>query len=89
MRARWKDRALAVVLGLGTYTHAPAGSYVVAWGDLGQDAVPARLTNVTAIACGGFADLALTADGTVVQWGARRAGPTRWPDQCEFGGRGR
>lgn len=70
MRARWKDRALAVVLGLGTYTHAPAGSSVVAWGDLGQDAVPAGVTNVGAIACGGFADLALKGEGTVVQWGA-------------------
>jgi alpha-tubulin suppressor-like RCC1 family protein len=70
IRASWKDWALTIVLGLGTFMHASAGSYVAAWGDLGQDTVPAGLTNVGAIACGGFADLAITGDGTVLEWGA-------------------
>lgn len=68
--ASWRGWALAILCGLGARACVAAGSYLAAWGDLGQDAVPAGLTNVTAIACGGFTDLALKADGTVMQWGA-------------------
>jgi hypothetical protein len=53
---------------------------VVAWGagtnntgsspNLGQAQVPSGLSNVVAVAAGGYHSLALKADGTVVAWGA-------------------
>src|SRR5437870_4950194 len=44
---------------------------VVAWGENshGQTDVPTDVTNVVAIAAGGFHNLALRNDGTVVGWG--------------------
>ena len=68
--ASWRGWALAIVCVLGARAYLAADSQVAAWGDLGQDAVPSGLTNVAAIACGGFSDLALNAEGTVVEWGA-------------------
>ncbi len=58
----------------GAITSAPAMLRlppVVAWGDnsCGQTDVPATLTNVVAIAAGGYHSLALGADGTVFAWG--------------------
>jgi alpha-tubulin suppressor-like RCC1 family protein len=51
-------------------TMSHAGGQVVAWGDntYGQTNVPLCLTNVVAIAGGGYHSLALKADGTVVGW---------------------
>src|SRR5207253_2167889 len=48
------------------------GANVVAWGNniYGQITVPPGLTNVMAIAGGGYHSTALKADGTVVTWGA-------------------
>ena len=45
---------------------------VYAWGNgaYGQTNPPSGLNSVVAIACGGYHDLALKADGTVVGWGA-------------------
>ena len=54
---------------------------MVAWGrnDGGQTDVPSGLSNVVAIAAGGYHSLALTAEGRVVAWGnndtARRISP--------------
>lgn len=44
---------------------------IVAWGEgsRGETAVPAGLTNVTAVSAGSLQGLALKADGTVVSWG--------------------
>src|SRR5437667_442148 len=51
---------------------------VVAWGagtgsdtlfSLGQSIVPSGLSNVVAIAAGGYRSLALRTDGTIVGWG--------------------
>ena len=49
----------------------PDGTVAV-WGDntYGQTNVPGGLTNVVAVAAGGYHSLALKADGTVVAWGA-------------------
>jgi alpha-tubulin suppressor-like RCC1 family protein len=54
---------------------------VVVWGsnNYGQTNVPARLTNVVAIANGGTFALALTANGSVVGWGDNDAGQTSIP----------
>lgn len=45
---------------------------VYCWGNntYGQTNVPAALDSVTAVAAGGFHNLALRADGTVIAWGA-------------------
>ncbi len=65
-----------------------AGGTVVAWGcgsgyDSGQCAVPAGLSDVTAIAAGGWHieshSLALKSDGTVVAWGSNSYGETTVP----------
>jgi alpha-tubulin suppressor-like RCC1 family protein len=50
---------------------------VVSWRSRGmdfQDSLPKELTNVTAIATGGAADLALTRDGRVFGWGINQKG---------------
>ncbi len=72
----------------------PQSTTVVAWGagtnynpidnaSFGQAIVPSGLTNVVAIAAGGFHNLALKADGTVVAWGA---GTNYNPsDQVDYG----
>jgi alpha-tubulin suppressor-like RCC1 family protein len=54
---------------------------VVAWGDnsAGQTNVPAGLSNVVAVAAGGFHSLALKNDGSVVAWGDNTAGQTSVP----------
>ena len=58
---------------------------VVAWGagqvganyfpDMGQSVVPAGLSNVVAIAAGGYNSMALRSDGSVVAWGERGDAP--------------
>jgi hypothetical protein len=57
--------------------HAQTGASgtVVAWGSnsVGQTDVPAGLSDVTAISAGGFHNLALKNDGTVVAWGCGQA----------------
>ncbi len=58
---------------------------VVAWGDneYGQTNVPVASTNAMAIACGGFHNLVLQTNGTVVAWGA---GQTNDPsDGSDYG----
>ena len=45
----------------------------------GQTNVPAGLSNVVAVAAGGYHSLALKADGTVVGWGANGDGQTSAP----------
>jgi alpha-tubulin suppressor-like RCC1 family protein len=54
---------------------------IAAWGDNSakQTNVPARLTNVVAIAAGGYHSLALRADGTVTAWGNNASGQTNIP----------
>ena len=65
--------AFAFLLGvLGVRTaHAVSLGTVVAWGNTccGQTNLPAGLSDVTAIAAGGFHSLALKSDGTIVAWG--------------------
>src|SRR5207247_3998213 len=53
-----------------TSVHAESGS-VAAWGDnsLDQTNLPARLTNIVAIAAGANHTLALRSDGKVLAWG--------------------
>ena len=50
---------------------------LLGWGNngFGQRVAPAGLTNVTAIAGGGYHSLALQSDGTVVAWGGGPGGP--------------
>ena len=50
----------------------PQAGIVVGWGDNSdnQSTVPTALTNVVAVAAGGFQSLALNADGTVAGWGS-------------------
>jgi len=57
-----------------------ADGTVVAWGPfvLGQNGVPAGLTDVAAIAAGDDHNLVLKRDGTIVSWGFDTAG------QCEI-----
>lgn len=61
-------------------SYKPAGT-VVAWGSnmWGQIPIPPYLTDVSAIASGGFHYLALKNDGTVVGWGANWQGQTTIP----------
>jgi Regulator of chromosome condensation (RCC1) repeat len=54
---------------LGNGTVAAWGPPDGAYGDYGQDAVPAGLNKVKAIAAGSVHSLALRRDGTVVAWG--------------------
>ena len=55
--------------------------FVLGFGQLtsGQTNMPAGLTNVVAIASGGYHNLALKADGTVVAWGDNTHGQTNVP----------
>ena len=54
---------------------------MVAWGDngYGQTNVPPGLSNVVAIAAGGYHSLALQSNGTVVAWGDNDYGETNVP----------
>ena len=67
--------------GLGTGSLTLRVSPVVAWGDNGdgQTTVPSGLSNVVAIAAGGYHSLALTAEGRVVAWGDNGCGQTTVP----------
>ena len=55
--------------------------FVLGFGQLtsGQTNMPAGLTNVVAIASGGYHNLALKADGTVIAWGNDTYGQTNVP----------
>jgi uncharacterized delta-60 repeat protein len=68
----WVDEVSLVPLPPGT---------VVAWGNNGngQTSVPAGLSGVAAIACGGYHTVALNSDGTVVAWGENGNGQTSVP----------
>lgn len=54
---------------------------VLAWGynGFGQTNIPVQLTNVTAIAAGGYHNLALTGDGSVIGWGRNLEGQINVP----------
>ena len=70
----WARQVVVSLCLLGTFS-AEAGSQpgaVVAWGrnDYGETNVPPGLTNVVAIAGGGYHSLALQSNGVVVAWGA-------------------
>ncbi len=52
---------------------------VVGWGLGLMDSPPINATGVVQIACGGFHNLALRSDGTVVAWGQNGAGQTNVP----------
>jgi hypothetical protein len=54
---------------------------LVGWGanDYGQATAPSGLTNVLAIAAGGYHSLALKPDGTVAAWGDGASGQTNVP----------
>jgi PKD repeat protein len=62
-------------------TNTNALSDIVAWGcdNFGQADVPGGLTNLIAIAAGGFHNLALSANGSVTAWGYDGAGETDVP----------
>ena len=64
-----------------TLTATYKDASIVAWGqnDYGQTTVPAGLSNVVAIAGGGFHSLALRADGMVAAWGDNYWGQTNVP----------
>ena len=51
---------------------------VAAWG-YNESTVPANLTGVVAVASGGYHNLALLADGTVVAWGNNNYGQSTVP----------
>ena len=57
------------------------GQRVTVWGDLNLNvgAIPAGLTNVSAIAAGYYITLALTTRGTVAAWGSSQDGLTTLP----------
>jgi hypothetical protein len=52
---------------------------VAAWGRMGQSSVSTDLTNLIAIACGGYHSLVLSADGTVSGWGYNDYGEVTAP----------
>ena len=65
--------ALVIPLALGAISPARASSFgIIFWGfnNGGILGIPAGLTDVTAIAGGGYHNLALKSDGTVVAWGS-------------------
>lgn len=77
-------RVGAVTLDANTITVPPAANVagtVVAWGKngSGQTAVPAGLSQVTAITAGESHSVALKSDGTVVAWGDNSVGQTSVP----------
>ena len=57
------------------------GKAIWAWGDnsIGQTDVPAGLSNVVAVAGGGFHSLALRSDGTLAAWGGDAQGQINVP----------
>jgi alpha-tubulin suppressor-like RCC1 family protein len=57
----------------------------VAWGDnsAGQLNIPTGLANVVAVSAGGYHNLALKGDGTVVAWGNSSSGGTTVPSGLE------
>lgn len=61
--------------------HGAVTGSVLAWGldEQDQTNVPADLSNVTAIAGGGFHTVALKRDGTVVAWGGNESGQSNVP----------
>ncbi len=80
INAHWFARVLLIitVAVAGTPLPGHAAPEVVAWGDnsAGQTNVPSGLSNVVAIAAGGFNSLALTAESRMVAWGANDFGQT-------------
>ena len=85
----WKRCYLLVFCSLALFRVLPAygGANVIAWecgnafgqGQYGETNVPPDLTNAVAIAAGGFHNLALRSDGTVVAWGRNLEGQTSVP----------
>jgi alpha-tubulin suppressor-like RCC1 family protein len=76
--------SLIVTNSFGAFTGLVANvviSPVTGWGDntSGQLLVPASVTNITALACGGDHNLALLTDGTVVPWGDNSYGQNSLP----------
>jgi alpha-tubulin suppressor-like RCC1 family protein len=73
---------LALLLSQLILTTVCAASEVTAWGAnwSSQADVPSGLSNVVAIAAGGEHNLALTAEGQVVAWGAGTTNSGSWPD---------
>jgi hypothetical protein len=75
--------ALAIPLALGANSPAKASTVytVTGWGSNngGVLDIPAGLTDVTAIAGGGYHSLALKSDGTVVGWGSNGSGQLNIP----------
>ncbi|HSY19622.1 MAG TPA: immunoglobulin domain-containing protein [Candidatus Acidoferrales bacterium] len=69
MKSKW-FLVMAGIVAVFWNTHASPTS-IVAWGDnsFGQTNVPAGLTNVVAIAQGGYHCLALSSDSTLAGWG--------------------
>jgi alpha-tubulin suppressor-like RCC1 family protein len=59
----------------------PENTSLVAWGnnDFGQTNPPGTLSNVVAIAAGGYHGLCLNASGTVIGWGATNYGQSKIP----------
>src|SRR5437868_4019577 len=66
------------VVGDGIGVQAAGPGTVVGWGwdAFGQSESPAGLSGVTAIAAGGYHNLALKSDGTVTGWGRNVEGET-------------
>ena len=74
----------AVILTLCAPVWRCVGGLVAAWGDdnYGPNLLPSGLTDVKAVACGGYHNLALRADGSVVAWAKGNAqGQTNTPNQ--------
>ena len=63
------------------FGHPTSGKTVLAWGrnDYNQTSVPYELSDVMAVAAGGFHSVALKQDGTVVAWGVNNNGQTDVP----------
>ena len=73
---------LAAFAQLSIYCPQPThAAEVVGWGnnDYGQTTIPSGLSNVVALAAGGYHSLVLTADGRVVGWGDNSEGQTNIP----------
>ena len=73
---------LVIPLALGGVTPAKASSFgIIGWGSNNGRVldIPAGLTDVAAIAGGGYHSLALKSDGTVVAWGSNGSGQLNIP----------
>ncbi len=95
VRLRWLSLVLLAATVSTAATAAPASvgatavvaaipmTDVVAWGceqsNFGQCDVPVDLSDVTAVAAGGYHSMALKGDGTVVAWGDNSVGETNVP----------